>query len=180
MSARRAGLRCRQRFCPSISVRVLRPSNPIGGRVRSRPVPSRSTTIHTKRNTLSATGCCGPSIVRFRPEASAMPASAPARQLDVDWRVPAAVIERDRLGACFSDAMIVPIHRDGRAHFTQNAKDLEDPFKAARHRFAVIAPRTRRAHADHGFLKSAPSTCVKLISHFGAEWKGGIYGPQKN
>jgi hypothetical protein len=26
--------------------------------------------------------------------------------------------------------MIVPIHRDGRAHFTQNAKDLEDPFKA--------------------------------------------------
>jgi L-ascorbate metabolism protein UlaG (beta-lactamase superfamily) len=30
----------------------------------------------------------------------------------------------------FSDATIVPIHRDGWAHFTQNAKDLEDSFKA--------------------------------------------------
>ena len=30
----------------------------------------------------------------------------------------------------FPNAMIVPIHRDSWAHFTQNAKDLEDSFKA--------------------------------------------------
>ena len=30
----------------------------------------------------------------------------------------------------FPDAKIVPIHRDGWAHFTQSAKDLEDSFKA--------------------------------------------------
>ncbi|MFY9841093.1 MAG: hypothetical protein WAK55_32405 [Xanthobacteraceae bacterium] len=30
----------------------------------------------------------------------------------------------------FPDTLIVPIHRDGWAHFAQNAKDLEDSFKA--------------------------------------------------
>ena len=115
-------------FWPSIGVCVLRPINPMGGQVRSKTVPSRSTTKRKKHNTLSAAGCCGPSIVRFRPEASAMPASAPARQLDVGWRVPALVTERDRPGARFSRRDDCPDPSAG-AHFTQNAEDLEDSFK---------------------------------------------------
>jgi L-arabinose isomerase len=68
----------------------------------------------------------------------------------------------------------------GWAHFTQNAEDLEDSFKTLGiiSRSLLVEPGV--PHADHGFLKSAPSTCVKLLSHFGAEWKGGICGPQKN
>jgi hypothetical protein len=51
--------------------------------------------------------------MRFRSEASAMPASAPARQLDVVRRVPAVVAEPTGRARDFPGAMIVPIHREG-------------------------------------------------------------------
>ena len=48
----------------------------------------------------------------------------------------------------FPDAVIVPVHTDGWAHFRQNAKDLARDLRCARVRDAVEAAGARRGDGD--------------------------------
>ncbi len=64
----------------------------------------------------------------------------------------------------FPDALIVPLHYDGWAHFTQNGNDLKSSFETSWIRSAVADAQTRRADRHSVELIGSAAVCLAFSS----------------